>query len=739
MSDDDLDLNEEEFLMSTRQRRSNAGNKMRKLLEQELEDMQSRTEQLEEDEVDLLFKEEGDDEDFESAASGDDENEFRQSVEEETGGGAADEMFSESEEESGDQEEDNEEGERNLRRQEKLESRKRKRRTAAVIKRKRPKSDVEDVAAKQEQEAKKKAQYEQIKAESLLITNRRTSQRSSVVANKLKVYEKLSKAEKKRKMIQDRIRKHKESQKEEILTQEDRIRIALDTEKFNILSLDKYKEQEISKKQSRIALQQRQKMKFRPGETVLRQLSLTWQVTPTAEIEDAKHWEEQLKRREKKRRRYTRKSPKKQIQESKKGENDVKVKEEVNEENVLKDTNDTNDSASQLRPADGTAVPPETDENNFTQSSQETLSVKPVQGTESSTENAEVNNPVAVNNDDENMEQRSVENASPPVNESKSVNSSSEQGRPDIQSAPDDGPPIEAEDSSKITQKDENTELTPDETKEATPQSSANKAVAFSEKARLSTSTISKQVAFVDEPQVNIIDASDRPLSASPSGATSPTDATNARTTPDLIEDAESEEELIFEGPEQLVGKNFITLYSFPTESYHNDINKELFGENWANGPSHRPSDVETVCKLTMPEGKIDLLEDASLTPNLSFLNNFPAFGEYDKKVIHDVDSTANKELEIEVKTAPPTGVFLPNGFRKKCLISSKECQYFDPKNGVPYSDVETYRTIQDLQDPIGTGTEEEPEPHYRWFGFGNGGIYLDIGQQPAKGVPDGF
>lgn len=735
MSDDDLDLNEEEFLMSTRQRRSNAGNKMKKLLEQELEDMQSKTDQLEEDEMDLLFMEEGDDEDFESEASGDNENEFKHNLEEETGGDEADEMFSESEEEPGDQDEDNEEGEKSIRRQEKLESQKRKRRTPAVIKRKRPKIDTQDVAAKQEQEAKKKAQYEQIKAESLLITNRRTSQRSSVVANKYKVYEKLSKAEKKRKMIQDRIRKQKESQKEEILTQEDRIRIALETEKFNILSLDKYKEQEISKKQSRIALQQRQKMKFKPGETVLRHLSCSWKVTPATEIEDTKHWEEQLKKREKKKRRYTRKPSKKQNSDSKK-ENNVKVEENLNEGGVLKNTNDT---AGQPLIADTTTLQPGTNENISIQNSRGTPPTKPVQDTKAGANEVEENNSELMSNENDNVEQESTEGFPPHFNKHNSENYSSEQRTSDNQSVSDDRFPFKAEDNTGTMENNKISKPTIDETKEITSRPSINERESPFEKGNSNSPMIPKQVTFVDAPQVNLIDSDDKPLSMSPSSASFPSDITNDKSTPELIEDAESEEELIFEGPEQLVGKNFITLYSFPTESYHKDINKELFGDSWTSGSSHRPSDVETLCKLTVPEGKIDILEDASLTPDLSFLNDFPAFGEYDKKVIHDVDSTANKELEIEVKTAPPTGVFLPNGFRKKCLISSKECQYFDPKNGVPYSDVETYKTIQDLQDPIGTGTEENPGPHYQWFGFRNGGVYLDVGQKPAKDVPDGF
>lgn len=84
--------------------------------------------------------------------------------------------------------------------------------------------------------------------------------------------------------------------------------------------------------------------------------------------------------------------------------------------------------------------------------------------------------------------------------------------------------------------------------------------------------------------------------------------------------------------------------------------------------------------------------------------------------------------------------MFLPNGVRKKCLITNRECQYFDPKNGVPYADVEAYKIVQELQDPIGVdGSEDDPHPQFKWFGFARGGIYLDVLQKPAKGVPEGF
>lgn len=720
MSDDDLDLREDEFLMSTRQRRANAGNKMRKLLEQELEDIQSRTEQLEEDEVDLLFREDDDDEEFEAEASSDTEVAKRSHNVDSEANGEADEMFSESEEESGDQNEDNEEGEKDLQRQEQLQRKKRnKRKTPAVIKRKR--INPEDNVAKKEQEARKRAHYEQIKAENLLISNRRTSQRSSVVANKMKVYEKLSQAEKKRKLIQDRIRKHKEAQREEILTQEDRIQIALETEKFNILSLDKYKEQEVSKKQSRIALQQRQKLKFTPGETVIRQLSCSWTITPLMELEDAEYWAEQIKRREKKKKKYTRRPYKKHNQDVKNDNKEVKVKEELAEKiQTVAESTEESSSNVEINGVQKSVLGTDSDKKVETPPP-ENIEMQKANDEEITVDNRQSESNVAPiefdsepPKDKDNLTKPQISGEELPVKAKQTTSSHKELEFPD-----------------KYIQ-DDFTLSHPSKKRTSTPQPSNKE-----KEANTVSPSTPKQVTFADQPQVTLIDFGNRPSDDPPT--TAATHETDQQGTPDLIEDLGSEEEQIYQGPEQLVGKNFVTLYSFPTETYRNDIHEELFGVNWENGLSHRSSDVETICKLTMPEVKSDHTETTSLTPNLSFLNNFPAFGEYDKKVIHDNDATVNKEFEIDIKTLPPTGVFLPSGSRKKCLISSKECQYFDPKNGVPYSDVETYKTIQELQNPIGTGSEEEPQPHFQWFGFGNGGIYLDISQTPAKGVPDDF
>lgn len=133
--------------------------------------------------------------------------------------------------------------------------------------------------------------FQQVKAESLLTATRRTSNRSSTIANKIKIYEKLAKAEEKRKRIQLKLKKKRDENKLKLhkLTQEDRLRIAEETEKLNLQSLNRFKEQEIFKKQTRLALQQRQKLKFDNDEPVIRYLSTTWQISPLPELKDYKY------------------------------------------------------------------------------------------------------------------------------------------------------------------------------------------------------------------------------------------------------------------------------------------------------------------------------------------------------------------------------------------------------------------------------------------------------------------
>lgn len=717
--------NENSSLVATRSRRANAGNKMKKLLEQELQEMQERApsaalEAADQDDINLLFQEEEDDQEFTIDDRKRDE----------------DELFSDSGDESDGADEDDEEHE--------LERQERKRRKLASRKK------IPVIRRRAEKEEKpKKPQYEQPSAESLLLRSRRTSKRSSVVANKLQVYQKLTEAEKKRKEIRERIQRQKEKQEHQELTQEDRLRQALDTERINLLSLNKYKEQELSKKQNRMAMQLRNRSKFVPGELVLSMVSAEWRVTPVMEVKDHEHWQQQLARRTKKKKKYTKKRKEPQERE---GGSATEAKAEIGDKTGT----------------DGVQKTPERDESTSIDS----------------VVLAETDNP-------DNREEAVAATHAGKETDALPTHNANQHSEADVQS--------ENEPTAKVSEPQDSRLATPTETHVNQECSAEN--TDHSEAPRTSTSILvaypteqsanlphndqdtsahtepvdgecatspprhqqdrPRQVSFAVEDDIAIIDFEEPPSNIGPSKEPSSEPASIAETsaqdvklenTPELTNDEdthddtepepETEEEPVFEGPEQRVGKEFLTLYTYPEGAVKpQDVRATIFGEEALYLPSRRSQEVETIFKSTKEELTRDSnsILPATVLPDLTILDKFPAFGEYDRKLSQDVAIEANKELKIEIKTQAPTGVFLPNGVRKKCLITNKDSQYFDPKNGVPYSDVEAYKTIQELQDPIGTGTEEEPSPRYQWFGFGRGGIYLDVSQRPARGVPENF
>lgn len=736
MSELESDSHEEEYLMSTRERRSNAGNRMKKLLEQEVDEMQSKTESLNEDDLDLLFQEDAEDEDFEGGRS---ESEPEDSVDREPIAQVEDEdlVLSDSDEEASDQ--DEEEGERELQRQEKARHKRKARARPPVLKRK-PVGPTDGLV----KEAKKKATYELLKAESLLVSDRRTSKRSHVVANKLEIYEKLSLAEKKRKVIQERIKKHKAQQSDETLTQEDRLRIAAETEKFNLLSLNKYKEQEISKKQTRLAMQQRQKMKFKTGEPILQELSTAWLITPAMEVDDKAYWDEQVKKREKRRKKYPRRQSKKQSPGP--GSKDDKEKTAGKNEPLSK-----NESVSGVTTTDNAKVPTN-DEKEGTAGEQRSLDVAAEQSEKETTENPgapadersrvepvvnegikdeQLVNP-ANQKKEEAVKQLSSEVESHNVNSGEMSESIQNSHTPGRSVSPDEK---EVEPLSEEGSRQVKTEQNPGDSgedkasKKDTPMPDG-----LQEDASPSRSN-TKKVSFAADTQTEIDPEESNPISAKENSP----DQKNGPAPPELTDDTGSEEEQIYQGPPQEVSRNFVTLYHFAADSLRGDVRDEVFGPQWSGSNNQRTANVEKVCKLVMAEGLSGSDEKTNIVPDLSFLESFPAFGEYGKKLVYDVGLNTGKELEIEIKTLPPSGVLFPNGVRKKCFITNKECQYFDPKNGVPYSDVEAYKVIQELQNPLGASTDDDPKPHFQWFGFKNGGIYLDLDQRPAKGVPEGF
>ncbi|CCK72575.1 Vps72p KNAG_0K02120 [Huiozyma naganishii CBS 8797] len=699
---------EQEFIMATRERRSNAGNRLQRLLEQEVRDAQERTQLLEDDEVNLLFQEDEDDEEFSlpqrrgpsrswsrASSVSDGERSPSSAVGVPSGTsstpGAEDEdlMLSDSGDE--DEEDDDEAGERELQRQETIKRKSKRGRAPPVLKRKQAVPTAQAAPGEEPPLPRKKRHLsEEINAESLLRIERRTSKRASAVANKLRVYEKLSQAEVRRKEIQQRLKKHKEDQaKFHTLTQEDQLAIAAETEKHNLLSLNKYKEQELSQKQTRLALQQRAKLKFKPNEVVLQYLTTTWQVTPFMELEDQKYWEEQLKKREKKKRKKYPKRAKKQNSE---------VKGEIAAPKV-------GDGTERL-PGDPSVT---------------TLSEPPTNSLEEDTQQST----------DDKIEVYA-------------------EGTPqlEIQTPQSKTEPEETEELTEMVSdsKDKPLETQIDNTSESIPSNDDAEGVKTEEQSsggaeRDGANSSIKQVSFLEQPEINVIEQVQSPSVVESS--TEPTPEVSSPVTPKEEEVAE------FEGPLQQISKNFITAYKFSSvlspyappnggrkqpfeyDFFPSTARPALLGptEPWLRS---KLGDLEDEDPNIEEDQKIEKLlaeHDSGTTVDLSFLDGFPSFGEFDKKAIAPVSNTDVKTDSIKITTRAPTGIYA-NNVKKHCLINDNDCQYFDPKLGIPYSDLQSYKILQDLQKPNG---------EYKWYGFENGGIYLNVAQRPAKGVPEGF
>lgn len=679
-----------EYIMTSRERRANAGNKLKKLLQEELEVNQVRTSGLDDDDLNLLFQEEDDDGDFEVHSKGtdaEDSDEGGQELQDQSDLESAaildtDMMFSESDSEVEAQEEllDADAGEKELERQNRLKRRKiaRKKRNIAVI---RKKSSSKAQTEVNEESSSRKRTYEEVRAESLLADERRTSKRSSVIANKMKVYEKLAEAEIKRKQIQERLKKQKENSQKHVLTQEDRLRIAKETEIHNTQSLNLYREQEIYNKQKRLASQQRQKLKFKPEEIILRHLATTWLVTPLMEIEDKAHWDYQLQKRDKKKKKPQKRGPRTH-----------------NHQNSSEIKNDKSENVSLV--SDSAPIKTESD----------TESKKSQKAQNHGSENRYV--------DDHCIDGTTVkENILPEqvtVVEAPLLPNDDENKTPDLvkELITEDSGMTSIQDSEKIA----NDEA---EFKSMTPK-----------QASLTESVESQSIDIKTiQDDINEDKAQSIPENRELDFANKNDDTTT------------------YEGPEQLISKSFITVYKYPDGTISElASHKVLFGEQWSLSTS-KPVEVETIFK-SVHNNELKPFTSSSIVDDISILDNFPAFGEYDKKVVQQVADSSDKHAVIKLKTEPPSGVFLPNGTRKKCLINDKLCQYFDPKNGVPYSDLDAYKVIKCIQEPKddeGESTNKDNndgEANYtifKWYGFESGGLFLNLTQRPAKGVPDNF
>ncbi|KAG7660475.1 uncharacterized protein J8A68_006013 [[Candida] subhashii] len=300
-------------LVATRARRPNAGSRLKQLIELEEQgnEQQQQLQFIDDDDenVNLLFQEDGEDdeefidEDIDNAnLIGIDESEEEEEEEDEEEDGSrkrvhednedeedegmminSDENLSDSEISASDSDES--EGEKELQRQEKKKRRKLKQSLIPAIKKAKPSPSI-TITTKDKTKLKRRSAL--ITSQSLLMSERRSSSRSAAVENKQALIEKLKESEERRAHFTPIVRK-----KHVELTQEQRLAEAVETERLNIEALNRFREQEVVKKERQRQLLLAKRVKLH---NVIRFVSKETFISPIEEVLEArKDFEKSLK------------------------------------------------------------------------------------------------------------------------------------------------------------------------------------------------------------------------------------------------------------------------------------------------------------------------------------------------------------------------------------------------------------------------------------------------------------
>lgn len=140
------------------------------------------------------------------------------------------------------------------------------------------------------------------------------------------------------------------------------------------------------------------------------------------------------------------------------------------------------------------------------------------------------------------------------------------------------------------------------------------------------------------------------------------------------------------------------------------NIKRILFGKQSLLPASRRFKDVKTILKIGKPENPYAVVKDQKQSlfdPASNITEDDPMFDELKKlpklgvkqdlvEIVEDKEET--ESANIVLKTEAPTGLYLPNGNKKICMISGTEVKYFDPSTGIPYSSVEAYKILKSIE-----------------------------------------
>lgn len=784
-------MSDEDSLVATRSRRSNAGSRLKHLieLEERASDVQESVSSIinEEDEnVNLLFQEDEDDQEFFEEDDEEGEDEDDENEEGEEGEGDEEEKIKEEEEnkkrshESDDEaeqvnsddvlsdsdismsESDESEGEKELQKQEKMKQKRIKKKQSLVPTIKQPKLN---------EKPKAKKPKGLTSSASLLLSMRRSSSRSTAVENKEALVQKLKENEKRRAKVAPIVRvKHVD------LTQEEKLAEAIETEKANILSLQQFRDQEIVKKERQKQLLLLRKVQLK---NVIRMVSEERLITPLDEINEDRHMRELMNIRSRKKLGRKKKVTKDSEVRRLPGEVDTElpiVKQELEQKRIQEEmeakSNQIEETAATIpvsqavdgnreienieidksitptkEPSDISEQDCESKEVTGEKMSNEEAETQTISTEDDKNANPDISKEITIKNNTTNNSNQASENDEVIDNhldnndEKLAENDSASNSKPLVDV------PIKEEQSSNdglINQSSkEDTSKSEDddgETQAATDYIVSNEENLINNKGDESNEVKEeKRVKFADE------------LEQEQREGTEPYDTNYS--TPD------AEFEIIpetFEGPPQRVARNMIYLIDFEEDrdpSYKLDsanIKAMLFGPQSLLPASRRFKDLKTILRIgevenpyaTVKQEKDELFEPVSeLTEdNAMFdeLKRLPKLGITQAVVEEIEEDTQEENAPIVLKTEAPTGIYLPNGNKKVCLISGTEVKYFDPSNGIPYSSVETYRFLKTIE-----------QGNVPWYSIDetdndNGPVELYLGsrdgtEKHAKGVPEGF
>lgn len=698
-------------LVATRAKRANAGSRLRQLIELEEQQTSVRLvgQMLTEDDenVNLLFQEDDNDGEFEGSGSeeegedqandsetANDDGEENKADESEADNVDPDEVLSDSD--LSDSDTDEEEGERELQKQEKIKKRKKK---SLIPEIKRVRVD------------KPKPKTKTILAETLLLSSRRLSSRSSAVESKQALLEKLKEDEKRRAQLTPVVRV-----KEREMTQEERLAEAVETEKANIESLNAFREQEIVKNEYRknlLALRRERLVH------VIRYITKETYISPEDEVNHARYmYEMELERLRRRPGRRRKLGPEELLRFRLPGDVDQLLPYYRAEMEELRKKEEAEAAALAKAKAERDA------EKARLKVEREVARAKAKAIRDAARAEATRRKELAKRADAGDEEARAQldelagEEKEPEDDESKGdVEVDAEVGE-QKEAAPSLA--MEVDESVEKLKEVPNQDGNLKEEKEEPGETNETDALVDAP----------ADTDLKDDPERHVTFADD------------PKSVKEESPTPEIEEPQE-----VFQGPVQKTTQNalvFVECDDLRLMEY--DMKSYLFGKSVHWPPSRRFRDTKTIARIGHVENPYAVIKeerDEALVPASEITEEDPIFEELKRIPRLGVaqeyldDDNAEQEMAIRIRTEAPTGLYLPNNNKKNCSVTGAEVRYFDFNLGIPYSTQEALKVIKLVEQ--GQVPYYNIPPEVNSWGPAEVFVGSREGQRHARGVPEGF